>query len=134
MSHPNAQRDFAAMQAAARTVIDFERGTVYTRADPQAEPRPRATGRPRERRAHRRTRTTRGSPDDDPGEPALAAGEVEQFCRAVLSDLRALRAVAAEVCGYDDAALYAVNSEVEAIRERVQAYVDALAVERAVAA
>lgn len=135
MTKSQRQRaNFAAMQAAARTVIDFEHGTVYTLPASGDAPQPRTTSRPRERRAHRSAKVTRASADDDPGEPAPdLAAEVEQFCRALLSDLRALRAVAAEVCQFDNTARYAVNQEVEGIRERVEAYVDALAVERAVA-
>lgn len=54
------------------TVIDFERGEVYDdRVGPKQAPRRSGhRGKKAARPAARRTKTSRGSPDDDPGEPA----------------------------------------------------------------
>lgn len=89
--------------------------------------------RARERRAARSTKASRAGPSADDPDPSdlveLArlshSGEWIQLCKAVLSDVRALRMVIADVCAFDDRAQYALNGEARCIEDRVRTALEA---------
>lgn len=125
---------------ASRVILHFDHAKESLRVEvlpaPCAARMQRPVARPRERRAHRTSRTRRAGPDDDSGEPAPASDALT-FAAHLLEHLKAfdavLRSEFRDLHSLSAVTYDLLNREVVAMREAVGLFLETERVAEAVA-